>query len=131
MPFDEGFSYQACPTGWFCGPSWAIKAKKSYPESDESGTFWISTILDMDSRLRAGRGIGKDETEASRKAFQVLQQRGHPDGPPPLISDGWAELTMLSCRVRIGARVFWTRATAHATSTWQRLALLADGQTSR
>jgi hypothetical protein len=67
----------------------AIKAKKSYPETDESGTFWISTVLDMDSRLRAGRGIGKDETEASRKAFQVLQQRGHPDGPPPLISDGW------------------------------------------
>jgi hypothetical protein len=38
--------------------------------------------------LRTGRGIGKNETEASRKAFQVLQQRGHPDGPPPLITDG-------------------------------------------
>jgi hypothetical protein len=72
-----------------CGPSLATKAKKSYPESAESGTFWISTILDIDSRLRAARGIGKDETEASRKAFQGLQQRGHPDGPPPLISDGW------------------------------------------
>ena len=63
------------------GPLLATRAKKSYPETAESGTFWISTILDMDSRLRAGRGIGKDETEASRKAFQVLQQRGHPDGP--------------------------------------------------
>jgi len=43
----------------------------------------------MDSRLRASRGIGKDETEASLKVFQTLKQRGHPDGPPPLISDGW------------------------------------------
>jgi hypothetical protein len=72
-----------------CGPLWATKDKKSYPETDESGTFWISTVLDMDSRLRAGHGIGKDETAASQKAFQVLQQRGHPDGPPALISDGW------------------------------------------
>jgi hypothetical protein len=42
----------------------------------------------MDSRLRAGRGIGKDETEAGQKAFEMLQQRGHPDGPLPLTSDG-------------------------------------------
>jgi len=68
---------------------WPIKAKKSYPETDESGTFWISTVLDIDSRLRAARGIGKNETEASKKAFQMLQRRGHPDAPPPLISDGW------------------------------------------
>jgi hypothetical protein len=72
-----------------CGPSCATKAKKSYPETAESGTFWISTLLDSDSRLRAARGIGKDETEASLKVFQTLQQRGHPEGPPPLISDGW------------------------------------------
>lgn len=45
--------------------------------------------MDIDSRLRVARGIGKDETEASQKAFQMLQQRGHPDAPPPLISDGW------------------------------------------
>lgn len=46
-------------------------------------------MLDVDSRLRVARGIGKNETEASRKVFQTLQQRGHPDGPPPLLSDGW------------------------------------------
>jgi hypothetical protein len=43
----------------------------------------------MDSRLRVSRGIGKDETEASLEVFQTLKRRGHPDGPPPLISDGW------------------------------------------
>ena len=45
--------------------------------------------MDIDSRLRVARGIGKNETESSKKAFQMLQQRGHPDAPPPLISDGW------------------------------------------
>ena len=43
----------------------------------------------MDSRLRAVRGVGKNETEASQEVFQRLKERGHPDGPPPLISDGW------------------------------------------
>lgn len=46
-------------------------------------------MLDVDSRLRVVHGIGKNETQASLKVFQTLQQRGHPEGPPPLISDGW------------------------------------------
>jgi hypothetical protein len=46
-------------------------------------------LLDVDSRLRVVHGIGKDETQASLKVFQILQQRGHPEAPPPLISDGW------------------------------------------
>ena len=71
------------------GHSLQTRAKKSYPETDESGTFWISTLLDTDSGLRVARGIGKNETEASKKAFQMLQQRGHPEAPPPLITDGW------------------------------------------
>jgi len=48
-----------------------------------------STLLDMDSRLRVARSIAKDETQASMGVFQMLKQRGHPDGPPPTISDGW------------------------------------------
>jgi hypothetical protein len=43
----------------------------------------------MDSRLRAARGIGEDETQASIEVFQTLKKRGHPGGPPPTISDGW------------------------------------------
>jgi hypothetical protein len=46
-------------------------------------------MLDMYSRLRVARGIAKDETRASIEVFRTLQQRGHPDGPPPTISDGW------------------------------------------
>ncbi len=43
----------------------------------------------MDSRLRVTRGIGKDETQASLQVFQTLKRWGHPDAPPPLLSDGW------------------------------------------
>ena len=71
------------------GPTSATREKKSYPETDESGQFWRSTMLDMDSRLRAARGIAKNETLASLEVFKTLKRRGHPDGPPPTISDGW------------------------------------------
>jgi hypothetical protein len=63
--------------------------QKNYPETDESGQFWRSTMLDMDSRLRVARGIAKNETLASMEVFQILKRRGHPEGPPPTISDGW------------------------------------------
>jgi hypothetical protein len=43
----------------------------------------------MDSRLRVARGIAKTETLASPLVFQTLKRRGHPEEPPPLITDGW------------------------------------------
>jgi hypothetical protein len=46
-------------------------------------------MLDMDTRLRVARGIAKTETEASIEVFQTLKRRGHPDAPPPTVSDGW------------------------------------------
>jgi len=47
-------------------------------------------MIDIDSRLRVGRGIAKTETEASEEVFRTLRQnRGHPEKPPPTISDGW------------------------------------------
>ena len=46
-------------------------------------------MIEIDSRLRVARGMGKTETEASTKVFETLQQRGHPEAPPPTISDGW------------------------------------------
>jgi hypothetical protein len=67
----------------------AIKVKKNYPETAEQGQFWRATLLDIDSRLRVARGIAKTETLASIVIFQTLKRRGHPDTPPPLISDGW------------------------------------------
>lgn len=46
-------------------------------------------MIDMDSRLRVARGIAKTETEAATEVFQTLKRRGHPDAPPPTVSDGW------------------------------------------
>ena len=43
----------------------------------------------MDTRVRVARGIAKTETEASVEVFQTLKRRGHPDAPPPTMSDGW------------------------------------------
>ena len=65
------------------------KAKKHYAETDETGQFWRSTMIETDTRLRVARGIIKTETKASKKVFETLKQRGHPEAPPPVISDGW------------------------------------------
>ena len=46
-------------------------------------------MIDSDTRLRAARGIAKTESEAAQIVFATLKQRGHPDKPPPTISDGW------------------------------------------
>ena len=46
------------------------------------------TVIEPETRLRAARGIAKTETEASKQALATLKQRGHPETPPPLVSDG-------------------------------------------
>ena len=47
-------------------------------------------MIDSDTRLRVARGIAKTETEASQIVFETLKyQRGHPEKPPPTVSDGW------------------------------------------
>ena len=61
--------------------------KKRNPD-DEAGEVWQATMLDMGSSLWVARGIGADETQASIEVFQSLKERGHPDGPPPTISEG-------------------------------------------
>ena len=71
------------------GPTLATREKKRYPETDESGQFSRSAMIDMDSRLRVARGIATNETLASIEVFRTLRRCGHPHGPPPTISDGW------------------------------------------
>jgi hypothetical protein len=47
-------------------------------------------MIEATTRLRVARGIGPTEREASEEVFQVLKQRrGHPEPPPPTVSDGW------------------------------------------
>lgn len=47
-------------------------------------------MIEIDTRLRVAQGIAKTETEAVQIVFETLKhQRGHPDKPPPTVSDGW------------------------------------------
>ena len=46
-------------------------------------------MIEPDTRLRVARGIAKTETEASVEVFATLKERGHPEAPPPTVSDGW------------------------------------------
>jgi hypothetical protein len=46
-------------------------------------------LIEIETRLRTARGIAKSETEAAQAVFETLQRRGHPDAPPPTVSDGW------------------------------------------
>lgn len=46
-------------------------------------------MIEIDTRLRVARGIAKTETQASVEVFATLKRRGHPDAPPPTVSDGW------------------------------------------
>jgi transposase-like protein len=64
-------------------------AKKKLPETQTEGTFWRTTVLESETRLRVARGLEKSETAASEQAFGQLRQRGNPETPPPLVSDGW------------------------------------------
>mgnify|MGYP005851433785 CR=1 FL=1 len=58
-------------------------------ESDERGEFWRCTLIETETRLRVGRGIGKTETDASVQALSMLKERSQSDQPPALTSDGW------------------------------------------
>ena len=42
----------------------------------------------MDSRLRVGRAIGKTEEEVAHELMAQLKERGHPEQPPALATDG-------------------------------------------
>lgn len=56
---------------------------------EQTGEFIRSTMIDMDSRLRVTTAVEQNETLASQRVFETLKSRGHPDAPPPTITDGW------------------------------------------
>jgi hypothetical protein len=51
--------------------------------------FMGSLPIEVTSHLLVGRRIAQTETAASIELLQQLKRRGHPDAPPPLVSDGW------------------------------------------
>jgi hypothetical protein len=62
--------------------------KKGLPEEDARGTFWRGTAIETDTRLRVGRAIAKTEEEVAQHLMAQLKERGHPDAPPPMATDG-------------------------------------------
>jgi hypothetical protein len=62
--------------------------------SADSGEFWRCTLIESESRLRAARGLTKNETEAAIEAFEQLKGRGQRHSAPPLVSDGWGGYEM-------------------------------------
>jgi len=45
-------------------------------------------VIDLDTRLRVGRAIGKDESEVAATLMAQLKERGHPHTPPAMATDG-------------------------------------------
>lgn len=64
------------------------KGKRGHPEGDDRGTFWRGTVIDIDTRLRVGRAIEKDEERVSAALLAQLKTCGHPDAPPAIATDG-------------------------------------------
>jgi hypothetical protein len=53
----------------------AQRAKEGgYQESSaQAGEFWRCTLIESETRLRAARGLAKNETEAAIEAFAQLK----------------------------------------------------------
>jgi len=45
-------------------------------------------MIEQQIRLRAARAIEKTESQASEEVLRMLKTRGHPEEPPPIVSDG-------------------------------------------
>jgi hypothetical protein len=52
------------------------------------GTFWRGITLDTDTRLRVGRAVAKTEEQVAHELMAQLKDRGHPDAPPAMATEG-------------------------------------------
>ncbi len=72
-----------------CGRMSDAREKNEVRESEDAGEYWRCTLIEVDTRLRVGRGFGQNETEAAIELWQGVRQRTGMVRPPPLVSDGW------------------------------------------
>src|SRR5512142_3227831 len=74
-----------------CGPMSGARSQKNDERvPDDDGEYWRCTLLETATRLRVGREIGQNETEAAKALWEQVKQRtAHQDSPPPFVSDGW------------------------------------------
>lgn len=62
--------------------------KSNHIEEPNQGTFWRGTAIDVDTRLRVGRAIGKNEEEVATVMMRQIRDRCNPIDPPAISSDG-------------------------------------------
>jgi hypothetical protein len=62
--------------------------KSNHPEEPDRGTFWRGTAIDVDTRLRVGRAIGKNEEEVAAVMLLLIRDRCNPIEPPAISTDG-------------------------------------------
>jgi hypothetical protein len=66
-----------------------IRGKKSgHPETHETGEFWICKAIEIDTRLRIGSTVDKDEAESNKRMLAKIKRRGNAVEPPALTTDG-------------------------------------------
>ena len=54
----------------------------------DRGTFWRGTAIDIDTRLRVGRAIGKNEEEVTMVMMSQIRDRSNPTELPTIAGDG-------------------------------------------
>jgi len=64
------------------------RGKSGHPEKPDRGSIWRDTALDIDTKLRVGRAIGKNEEEVAMTMMAQIRDRGNPIEPPAISSDG-------------------------------------------
>jgi hypothetical protein len=62
--------------------------KSNHPEEPNRGTFWRGTAIDIDTRLRVARAIGRNEEEVAVVMMSQIKDRYNPIEPPAISSDG-------------------------------------------
>jgi len=65
------------------------RKKNDLREADDPGEYWRCTLIEVETRLRVGRGFGQNETEAAIELWRGVRRTTGMKAPPPLVSDGW------------------------------------------
>jgi hypothetical protein len=48
-----------------CGRMWVVRKKNDPRKPGDQGEYWRCPLIEVETRLRVGRGLGQNETEAT------------------------------------------------------------------
>jgi len=66
-----------------------VRQKNETRQAEDKGEYWRCTLIEVQTRLRVGRGIAQNETKAACRLWQRVKKLTGMTAPPPLVSDGW------------------------------------------